>query len=152
VSLAPVVAYCEEEVRRQGHDTSNIDGIERVGWMLNAWSAAFEDDFHPLDLLTIRSLGQIVEPRKNRNGFRKCGVRVGNRICPRFSEVAPMLKVLIANCPKEPLDFYRAFEEIHPFVDGNGRTGKILLNALNGTLLNPVFPPNDFWGTPIQNP
>lgn len=35
---------------------------------------------------------------------------------------------------------------------GNGRTGKILLNWLNGTLLNPIFPPADFWGRPIQNP
>lgn len=32
---------------------------------------------------------------------------------------------------------YRAFEEVHPFVDGNGRTGKILLNMLGDTMTNP---------------
>jgi hypothetical protein len=45
--------------------------------------------------------------------------------------------------------FYFEYEEIHPFRDGNGRTGKILFNYLKGTLDNPQMPPN-FWG--ISNP
>lgn len=43
-------------------------------------------------------------------------------------------------------EFYFEYENIHPFVDGNGRTGKILYNYLLGTLENPVLPPN-FWGS-----
>ncbi len=30
--------------------------------------------------------------------------------------------------------------------------GVILLNWRNGTLLAPVFPPQDFWGDRIENP
>jgi fido (protein-threonine AMPylation protein) len=41
--------------------------------------------------------------------------------------------------------FYFEFEQIHPFKDGNGRTGKILYNYLCGTLDDPIMPPN-FWG------
>lgn len=45
--------------------------------------------------------------------------------------------------------FYFHYEDIHPFVDGNGRTGKILYNYLRGTLNDPQMPPN-FWN--ISNP
>lgn len=40
--------------------------------------------------------------------------------------------------------WYREFEEIHPFVDGNGRVGSILWNLHRGTLDKPEAPP-DFW-------
>jgi fido (protein-threonine AMPylation protein) len=50
------------------------------------------------------------------------------------------------------LEAYKEFEFIHPFEDGNGRTGKIILNWINGTLLDPIFPPNDIFGYEISNP
>jgi hypothetical protein len=42
--------------------------------------------------------------------------------------------------------FYVAFEWIHPFRDGNGRTGKILHNWLSGTLDDPVLVSDYFGG------
>jgi Fic family protein len=44
----------------------------------------------------------------------------------------------------EPATTYRRFEEIHPFVDGNGRCGKILYNYLHNSLDAPTWPPN-YW-------
>lgn len=163
-----VVDYCVEEVERQGHDTTRLDGLRRVGWMLDAWSLALyelgfssprEDSRHGsgparLSVGLVERLGELVEPEKNKNGFRECGVRVGGAVCPEWRKVRGLVKELVyEQDAMDPLTFYRAFLEIHPFVDGNGRTAKILLNWKNGTLLeNPLFPPNDFWGRWIRNP
>ncbi len=35
-----VIEYVAEKVRRQRHDIETLDGIERIGWMLSAWSYA----------------------------------------------------------------------------------------------------------------
>ncbi len=150
-----VIDYVTEEVSRQGHDILMLDGIERVGWMLNAWSYAVVQScsgYSPTIRVAIE-LGRKIEPVKNRTGLRTVGVRVGTRKCPDSSELESLLFNLFNQTGSlKPLEFYRAFEEVHPFVDGNGRVGKIVLNALNGTLLDPIFPPDDFWGHPIRNP
>lgn len=149
-----VAEYCQEEVERQGHDIYTLDGIERIAWLMEAWAYAIEEsaEYARPSLSHAVTIGKIVEREKNRRGLRRVGVRVGMRVCPHPNEVRHRLERLFALPPEEPLDFYRAFEEIHPFVDGNGRTGKVLLNWLNGTLLRPIFPPADFWGQPICNP
>ena len=147
-----VIDYCTEEVRRQGHDTHAMYGIERVGWMLDAWGYALSVDGGP-ELDHIIVIGRKIERFLNLKGIRDCGVRVGGRICPDYKMVPELLEELFGHIDNLcPLEFYRKFEEIHPFVDGNGRTGKILLNWLNGTLLHPIFPSNDFWGEWIVNP
>jgi len=153
---SPVVSYVTEEVRRQGYDVTKLDGIERVGWMLNAWTVALRK--FQLNVLIevdhIALLGTMVEQRINAGGFRKGDVRKGTdvvNVAP--DEIVPRLKRLMRLMPSmSPLEFYREFELIHPFYDGNGRTGKILLNWRANTLLAPTFPPHDFWGHWIENP
>jgi hypothetical protein len=149
-----IISYITEEVERQGHDTRALDGLERVGWMLEAWCWALYNCAHAPTVSAAIHLGHLIEPTKNKRGnVRGIPVWVGRNRTPDPRELEGLLFNLFDK--KEsmlPMDFYKEFEYIHPFVDGNGRTGKILLNWLNGSLLDPIFPPNDLFGRHIRNP
>ncbi len=72
-------------------------------------------------------------------GIRNEPVIVGNSETAHFSEITPRLQELLKWYETEahtiyPPDlaftFYYRFERIHPFIDGNGRTGRMLMNAI----------------------
>lgn len=151
-----IIEYCTEEVSRQGHNVLAVDGLLRVSWMLDAWCCALgrSQRVKGIALDDIRMIGMTIERYANVGGLRNGDVWVGGQACPAAEAVEPMLDALLKEQEDlEPLVFYKRLLVIHPFFDGNGRTGKIILNWLNGTLeSNPVFPPDTLWGRRIRNP
>lgn len=158
-----IVRFCAEECDRQR------SGELSVGWMIQAWMHAIMTDTYLglfLELGFVKELGRLVEPEENKNGFRRHGVAISNGfldytpIGSNWDGIERNLQHLIeayydgslASGPmhgrsKTPEDeFYYQYEIIHPFGDGNGRTGKILYNYLMGTLSQPLMPP-DYFGT-----
>jgi Fic/DOC family protein len=133
-----IVRFCSIECNLQQSGECSVD------WMVQAWNHAAIVGL-PLTVEYIEDVGRIVEPTVNAVGFRQCGVRVGSDVKLDWHGVpAAMSDLVDAQTVLTPEEWFREFEHIHPFRDGNGRTGQIFYNLLNGTLDAPMWAPN-YW-------
>lgn len=146
-----IASFIHDEVFRQGFAPGLPNHTLRCIWMADAWTHAVrlhEQCPNSLGIADIEMLAYEIEPGVNVHGFRTGGVQVGTWIAPEADQVPRLMRIWmesVARGKMTPDEAYKAFEEIHPLNDGNGRTGKIIHNYLNGTLNNPVLV-QDFFG------
>jgi len=93
----------------------------------------------PLSQKAIRDIHSLVlmNDAKNRGSYRQYPVEIlgTDFVPPPPEEVPRLMSELLDNYKRDvrhPIesisDFHIKFERIHPFIDGNGRTGRLILN------------------------
>lgn len=120
----------------QSNEIENVHGEKELHQSLLAW--------HWLELQPMPFTGEIVlglHARIMKNflpgrlggagSYRVNNVTVGGRMCPHWREVPEKmddwLNVMLGWDIIDPKDAHIQFEHVHPFVDGSGRSGRMLM-------------------------
>lgn len=115
-------------------ESNRIEGVEDLGEIpksILAWNYLSNQIF--LTNETIQEVHRILMTDLMNSSdvgvWRRCEVRVGTYICPLAFTVPELMRNFVRQFDRflDPKTTHVAFERIHPFVDGNGRTGRMLM-------------------------
>jgi len=125
-------ALMREVSLRETYEATNLARVIKYLWTRPNYELTVEN----LELLHQMLLGGINDDYAGR--IRQLGeyVRVGWHIAPPPEQVKPMLENLINQYNSDDdkyflekiAEFHLQFETIHPFCDGNGRMGRLIIN------------------------
>jgi hypothetical protein len=99
-----------------------IEGIHRLPSIeeLEATEAFLTDECSVATVLTLQAIYAPGMPLRDQSGMN---VRVGRYVAPKGNPyMRDQLEHVINNA--DPWELHVEFEKLHPFMDGNGRTGR----------------------------
>lgn len=127
------------DIKKYIKASNEIEGIyseEEDAQSLLAWAYLEQlDTLSHADIMRVQKIITLhqTDLQPNQRGYYRgmagnlTNVSVGGRVAPDHSHVEDLMRNWLLDVPQmTPLVGHIRFEAIHPFVDGNGRTGRML--------------------------